>query len=101
MSNTLLVVVVLVCAIGGIGAVAYFLDKRSKKSNLPAADLPEPGSKGKAMLWIIRVMVVLMVFSIIGFFVFRSRSFLVAAGIILGIYVIIGYIFRITRLLGK
>ena len=81
--------------------MAYFLDKRSKKSKPAAADLPEPDSKGKVMLWIIRILVVLMVLSIIGFFVFRSRSFLWVTGISLGIYVIIGYIFRIVRLLGK
>ena len=101
MNNTILVIGVLIVAIGGIGAVAYFLEKRGKKSKPVATDLPELGPKGKVLLWIARILVVLMVLSVIGFFVFRSRSFLWVTGISLGLFAIYGFIFRIIRLLGK
>ena len=61
MSDTLFIILVLFVAIGGLVGVAYFLDKRGKKSKPIRPPLPEPGPTGRVLLWIARILVVIMV----------------------------------------
>ena len=101
MSDTLLIIVVLAIAVGGLVAVAYLLDKRGKKSQPIGPTLPESGPIGKLLLWIARIMVALMMLSIIGAFVYRSLALASFTGCCLAIYIIDGIIYRIVRLSGK
>ncbi len=101
MNDVLLIVVVLVGAIGGLVAVAYWLEKRSKKSNPVDPVLPEPGPMGKIALWSSRILVVLMVLAIIGALVLKSLPLVWFAAGCLAFYYIEGIIFRVIRLIGK
>jgi hypothetical protein len=63
--------------------------------------LPAPGPIGNILLWIVRILVVLMVLSIIGAFVFRSLPLAWFTGACIGLYIVIGLIHRFVRLAGK
>jgi hypothetical protein len=101
MSDTLLFILVPVILIGGLVGVAYFLDQRGRKSRPAETVLPAPGPIGNILLWIVRILVVLMILSIIGAFVFRSMSLVRLTGSGIGLYILIGLIYRFVRLAGK
>ena len=101
MNETALVLTVLIIAIGGLAGVAYLLQKRRKGTDPSAPDIPSPGPIGRALFWIVRVLVVLMVLSIISFFVLQSMTFLWVAAILLLAYLVVGRIYQIVLLAGK
>ena len=101
MSDTLFIILVLFVAIGGLVGVAYFLDKRGKKSKPIRPPLPEPGPTGRVLLWIARILVVIMVLSIIGAFVFSSLLLAWLTASCLFLYIVDGIIYRVVRMTGK
>ena len=101
MSDTLTLILVPVVLIGGLVAVAYLLDKRGKKSGPVGPTLPPPGAIGNILLWAARILVILMVLSIIGAFVFRSLPLAWLTGSFLLLYIVDGTIYRFVRLTGK
>lgn len=101
MSDTLMLILVPVVLIGGLVAAAYFLDNRGGKSRPAEIVLPAPGPISNILLWIVRILVVVMVLSIIGAFVLRSMSLVWFTGTCIGVYVVIGLIYRFVRLAGK
>ena len=101
MSNGLVIILVVVIGIGGLIGGAYLLDRRAKKRDPIGTKLPGPGPLGRILLWIGRILVVLMVLSIIGAFVFKS---LFLAWITVGcltLYIIVGIIYRTILAVGK
>ena len=101
MSGTLFIMLVLVIGLGGLVGVAYWLDERAKSSKPLGPVLPTPGPIGRILLWIARILVVFMVLSIIGAFVFRSLSLAWITGGCLTLYIIDGMIYRVVRGTGK
>ena len=101
MNDILFIILVLVVAIGGVVSVAYLLDKRRKKSNPIGPTLPKLGLIGRILLWIARILVGFMVFSIIGVFVFRSLPLVWFTAGFLALYILDGIIYRVVRLTGK
>jgi len=101
MGNTFFIVLVLIVAIGTVVGVAYLLDKRGKQSRPANPSFPELGPIGKALMWVARILVVLMILSIIGAFAFRSLTLVSLTGGCLGLYLIDGLIYRAYRSNGK
>jgi hypothetical protein len=101
MSDTFILILVPVVLIAGLVGAAYFLDQRGRKSRSAEPVLPAPGPIGNIILWVVRLLVVLMVLSIIGAFVFRSMALVWFTGGCIGLYVVIGVIHRFVRLAGK
>jgi hypothetical protein len=98
--DTVLVVVVLVAAIGGLAFVARLLEGR-RRAKGSALELPEFGPIGRAMMWVVRILVVVMVLAIVGFFVLQKLWLMwVAAGTLL-LYLVFGRIAQVLRLTGK
>ncbi len=101
MTDSQLVILVLLFAIGGLIAVAYLLDQRRKKSGEIGPELPALGPVGKSLLWIARFLVAGMVLSIIAAIALGSLQLAYLTGGLLGLYIIDGVIFRIVKLTGK
>lgn len=101
MSDTFILILVPVVLIGGLVGAAYFLDNRGRKSSPVETVFPPPGPIGKILLWMVRILVVLMVLSIIGAFVFQSMALVWFTGACIGLYVAIGVIHRFVRFAGK
>ena len=101
MDDVTTIVTVLVIAIGGLVGVAYLLDLRRKASGVVGPQLPELGSIGRALLWVIRGLVVVMVLSIIGVVALGIVWLLWVAVGCLALYLVIARIFQIVRLSGK
>jgi hypothetical protein len=105
MNDTALTIGILVVAIGGLAAIAYLIDRRRKSGQenlLGLPDLGRPlGPVGRGLLWAIRGLVVAMVLSFTGFFVFSSLTYLYVAAACLVLYLVLGRILQIVRLSGK
>ncbi|KAA3665449.1 MAG: hypothetical protein DWQ04_00555 [Chloroflexi bacterium] len=101
MNDVILPIICFAIPIGGLIAIIALLARRRKSTGKGIAELPELGPKGRGLLWIIRVLVVLMVLSLIGLYVFSSLFYLYAAAGCLVIYFVIGRIYQIARLAGK
>jgi hypothetical protein len=101
MSDTFILILVPVVLIAGLIGAAYFLDKRGRKSRPAEPVFPAPAPIGKTLLWIVRILVVLMVLSIMGAFVFRSMALVWFTGGCIGLYIVIGLIHRFVRLADK
>jgi hypothetical protein len=101
MNDTLFIILVLFVAIGCLVGVAYFLDKRGKKSKPIRPSLPEPGPTARILLWIARILVVIIVLSIIGAFVFSSLSLAWVTAGCLFLYIVDGIIYRMVLMTGK
>jgi hypothetical protein len=101
MNDTLFIILVLFVAIGGLVSVAYFLDKRGKKSKPIDPPLPELGPTGKTLLWIAGILVAITVLSIIGAFVFSSLPLAWLSASCMVLYIVDGIIYRAVRLKGK
>jgi hypothetical protein len=100
-NDVALIVAVLVVAIGGLAGVAYLLDRRRQASGAVGPEIPPPGPIGRALLWTVRALVVIMVLSLVGFFVSRVMALVwVAAGCLLA-YLVVGGVYRIVRLAGR
>ena len=101
MSNSLVIILVVVIGIGSLVAVAFFLDQRRKKSGPVGPAWPPLGPFGKLLLWIARILVGLMVLSIIGAFVFRSLILVLVTAFSLALYLVVGFVYRIVRAAGR
>ncbi len=101
MRDTLFIILVLVVSIGGLVGVAYFLDRRGKKSKSFRSPLPGPGPTGRILLWIARILVVIMVLSIIGAFVLSSLSLAWLTASCLFLYIVDGIVYRVVRTTGR
>jgi len=101
MSDTLLIILVCVFAIGGLVSVACILDKRSKQSEPAGYSKPEPGSIAKILLWIARMLIALTILSIIGAFAYRSLFLAQLAGSLLFLNIIDGILYRVVLSVGK
>lgn len=105
MSDTLLLIIVPVVALGGLAGVAYWLERRSKKkgpiANLELPNEPPMGPVGKTLLWASRILIVLMVISVIACFAFKMFWLIWISGgcIVLGL--VAGRVGRVARLTGK
>ena len=100
MSDRILLIIVPAVALGGLVGIAYLLDQRTKKNQPVGPKLPEPGPLGRSLLWITRALVVIMLLSIIGAFVFKSLALAGVTAGCLALYIINGLIFRAIRLSG-
>jgi hypothetical protein len=101
MNDVALIVAVLVVAIGGLVAVAYLLERRRKRAGPVGPEPPPPGPLGRALVWVVRGLVAVMVLSLIGFFAFGVIFLVwVAAGCLLA-YLVVGRAYQIVRLAGK
>lgn len=90
-----------IALIGGLIGIAYYLDRRRKNAGPIGPALPEIGPVGRLLLWVGRILVVLMVLSIVGAFVFRSGMlFSITVGCLL-LYIVVGVIYRVMRVTGK
>ena len=101
MSNTILIILVLIGAIGSVVFIAYILDRRSKKVKSTGSPLRKPGPIGKIFLWIARILVAVMVLSIIGAFAFQSLALAWFTGACILLYIIDGMIYRVLLLTGR
>jgi hypothetical protein len=105
MNDAALTILVLVVAMAGPAGVACLLDRRRKSGQKNLLGLPDFGRPlgpvGRGVLWAIRVLVVVMVLSFIGFFAFSPFTFLYVAAVCLVIYLVIARISQIARLSGK
>lgn len=101
MSDTLIIILIVVIEIGSLVAMAYFLDQRRKKTEPVGPALPPLGPGGKILLWIARILVGLMVVSIVGAFALRSILLAWLTASCLALYLITGFVFRIVRADGK
>ncbi len=101
MDDAALIVIVLVVAIAGVAGIAYLLERRRKAFGAMGPELPELGPVGTALLWTIRGLVAIMVFSIMGVFAFRTTDLAWVAAGCLVIYIIVRWLFRIIRASGK
>lgn len=82
-----------------IAPIVYVLRKRSKRFkpvDTPLTHLSDTGLFGKVLVWTARILIVLMVLSITGAFVFRSIALVSLTGTCLGLYLLNGIIYRIV-----
>jgi predicted membrane-bound spermidine synthase len=101
MDESILILVVLAIAIGGLVGVASLLQRRQIRSKDTRSELPMPGPVAQTLLWAIRLLIVGMVLSVIGFFVFKTLSAVwIALGLLIG-YMVIGRLYQIARIAGK
>jgi heme/copper-type cytochrome/quinol oxidase subunit 2 len=101
MNDLILIGVVLVIAIGGLVVVASMLEGRRSRSGSTTPELPEPGPVAQILFWIVRILVIMMVLSVIGFFVFKSLTPVWIATGCLITYMIVGRLYQIARMTGK
>ncbi len=101
MSGTVTIVLVAVVGIGGLVGVAWLLDRRRRVAGPAGPALPQPGPLGRLFLWIARGLVVAMVLSILGAFVFRSLTLAWVTATCLLLYIIDGLIYSAVRMTGR
>ena len=94
-------VAVLLLAVGGILGVAYSLDARRKKHGPLGPALPRCGHLGRGLLWGTRILVVFMVLSTLGAYLFRSLTWLWITLGCLVLFVLDELALRVVRLTGK
>jgi hypothetical protein len=101
MSDIALIVIVLVIAIGGLVGVASLLDRRRKGSGAIGPELPEPGPAGRALVWILRLIVAAMLLSVSAGVILRDALWIwIALGLVL-LYSLARLLLGIIRLAGK
>ena len=101
MSETDIGLVIAVTGLAGLFGVAYFLDRRRKRSGPIGPELSKAGPLATTLLWIVRLLVVMMVASVIAFFLLRSLTPIWITLALLLAYVIVGRLYQIARLGGK
>ncbi len=101
MEDPLVVVAVAVLALGGIVGIAYSLDARRKRRGILGPRLPPPGSIGRNLWWIARLLAATMVLIVAGAYVFKAPelAWLAIGGLVLFFADHVAY--RIVRLTGK
>jgi len=102
MENPLLLVVALVMILGMIPAVAYWLERRSrKKKPIGGLALPPVGPWGRRLLWPIRILQFLMVVTVVIVLAFGRVWVVWVTAAFLALWIVLSWIYRIVRLSGK
>lgn len=101
MDDITYIIAVLAIFIGGLAGVAHLLDKRHQKLGALGPKVPELGSMGRILLWVIRILVAVMVLAVIGTFGFGMPFLIWIAAGCLVLYLIVGRVFQVIRLAGK